>query len=65
MDLAEVIDIGGAEVEDVFEKCVELTPRKSKIVGVGNIGGIGRELLGYFKARAESPIRHDDSADGV
>ncbi len=65
MDLAEVIDIGGAEVEDVFEKCVELTPRKSKIVGVGNIGGIGRELLGYFKARAESPIRHDDTADGV
>ena len=65
MDLAEVIDLGGAEVEDIFEKCVELTPRSSRIVGVGNIGGIGRDLLGYFKARAESPIRHDDSADGV
>ncbi len=67
IDLAEVHDLGGAEVEDIFEKCAELTPVRSSIVGVGNIGGIGREILAYFAARAlpcESP-KHDDSADGV
>ncbi|RKZ29826.1 poly-gamma-glutamate synthase PgsB [bacterium] len=65
IDMANVQDMGSEEVEDIFEQCMELTPRSSIIVGVGNIGGIGREIVRYFEARAESPVEHDDSADGV
>jgi poly-gamma-glutamate synthase PgsB/CapB len=65
MEMAMVVDMGEEEVEDIFEKCMELTPGRSRIIGVGNIGGIGRELVYYFEARALPKLRHDDSADGV
>ncbi|MCK5832760.1 poly-gamma-glutamate synthase PgsB [bacterium] len=67
MNMTAVYDMGGVEVEDIFELCMELTPTHSSIVGVGNIGGIGREILAYFEARAlpRKTHHHDDSANGV
>ncbi len=65
MSMTSVIDMGDEESEDIFEKCMELTPERSRIIGVGNIGGIGRELVHYFEARSIPKHRHDDSADGV
>ena len=65
MDESIVEDMGDDEVEDIFEKCMELTPGRSRIIGVGNIGGIGQELVYYFEARSIPKHRHDDSADGV
>jgi len=65
MDMGHVHDMGGIEVEDVFERCMELTPQRSIIVGIGNIGGIGGEIVSYFEARANMSAPHDDSADGI
>ncbi len=65
MNEANVHNMGGFEVEDIFERCMELTPAKSRIIGVGNIGGIGWEIVNYFEARATAASPHDDSADGV
>jgi len=65
MDKTVVLDMGSDEVEDIFEQCMELSTDRSRIIGVGNIGGIGRELINYFEARAIPNTRHDDSADGV
>ena len=65
MKMVTVRDLGGAEVEDIFEECVESTPTQSSVIGVGNIGGIGREIVAYFEARADLPVRHDDSTGGV
>lgn len=65
MDESIVEDMGNEEAEDIFEKCMELTPERSRIIGIGNIGGIGRELVHYFEARSIPKRPHDDSADGV
>ncbi len=65
MDESIVEDMGGDEVEDIFEKCMELTPGRSRIIGMGNIGGIGLDLVHYFEARSMPTRHHDDSADGV
>ncbi|HHS50534.1 MAG TPA: poly-gamma-glutamate synthase PgsB, partial [candidate division Zixibacteria bacterium] len=65
MDETLVDDLGGADVAEIFGRCMELTPRHSVIVGVGNIGGAGRDILAYFEARTARPPAHDDSADGV
>ncbi len=46
-------DLGGRSAEDVFRKVVELTPGRSIVVGVGNIGGTGGEILSLFQERSK------------
>ncbi len=41
----------GCRVEEVFERLLALAGRKTLIMGMGNIGGQGLELLRYFKNR--------------
>ena len=46
-------DLGGKSAEDVFRKVVELTPERAIVVGVGNIGGAGGQILSLFRERSE------------
>lgn len=50
---AKIVDLGGRPAEEVFEKILELTPARSIVVGVGNIGGTGTRILSILRARSE------------
>jgi len=47
----KIIDMGGREPEEIFDKVVELTAERSIVVGVGNIGGTGGRLVSLFHER--------------
>ncbi len=49
----KIHDLGGRTAEDVFRKVVELTPERAIVVGVGNIGGAGGQILSLFRERSE------------
>jgi poly-gamma-glutamate synthase PgsB/CapB len=49
----KIHDLGGKSAEEVFRKVVELTPERAIVVGVGNIGGTGSEILSLFRERSE------------
>ena len=49
----KIHDLGGKTAEEVFRKVVELTPERAIVVGVGNIGGTGGEILSLFRERSE------------
>lgn len=46
-------DLGHGTVEELFEAVVAQVPRAATILGVGNIGGMGREIVTFFKNRGE------------
>lgn len=48
-----VLNLGGASPEEVFETVLTKTETRSTVLGVGNIGGIGQDLVDYFKNRGE------------
>ena len=50
---AKIVDLGGRPAEEVFEKILELTPARSIVVGVGNIGGTGTRILSMFRERSD------------
>jgi len=64
MDVTDVFDMGDNTPDEVFERCMELTPRNSKIIGLGNIGGIGRDLLTYIEARSKNENNHSEKDRG-
>ncbi len=49
----KIHDLGGKSAEEVFRKVVELTPEYAIVVGVGNIGGAGGEILSLFRERSK------------
>jgi len=49
----KIHDLGGKSAEEVFRKVVELTHEHAIVVGVGNIGGTGSEILSLFRERSE------------
>ena len=49
----KIHDLGGKSAEDVFRKVVELTPEHAIVVGVGNIGGAGGQILSLFRERSK------------
>lgn len=53
LSAAKIHDLGGKSAEEVFRKVVELTPSRSLVVGVGNIGGTGGQILSLFRERSE------------
>jgi poly-gamma-glutamate synthase PgsB/CapB len=53
VDAARIHDLGGKSAEDVLKKVVELTRERSIVVGVGNIGGSGGQILSLFRERSE------------
>jgi poly-gamma-glutamate synthase PgsB/CapB len=51
-DVSRVLNLEGLDVWDVFERLIELCPRRTVIVGLGNIGGIGLALTRLFRNRS-------------
>ncbi|MBM3308085.1 MAG: poly-gamma-glutamate synthase PgsB [Candidatus Eisenbacteria bacterium] len=47
-----LIDMAGCSAEQIYAKILEFTEARSLVVGVGNIGGVGGELVGLVKARS-------------
>lgn len=52
MDLSKLIFADDENVEKIFEKLVEISGPSALIVGMGNIGGPGLEMVRFFKNRA-------------
>jgi poly-gamma-glutamate synthase PgsB/CapB len=48
----KLIDMGGCTAEQILEKVLELTADRSIVVGVGNIGGVGGELVRLVTSRS-------------
>lgn len=49
----KMFSLGWAEEEEVFEKILDLTEEKSLVVGIGNMGGLGKEVVDFLKHRAK------------
>src|SRR5262249_37360239 len=48
-----ILNMGNATPEKVFEAILTKTERRSTVLGVGNMGGLGVEVADYFKNRGE------------
>jgi poly-gamma-glutamate synthase PgsB/CapB len=48
----KLVDLSGWNAEDIFEEIVKLTFERSIVVGMGNIGGTGGELVSLFRERS-------------
>lgn len=66
-DEEKMIDLGGKSVEEVFEKVVELAEPRTIVVGIGNIVGLGEEIVAYFSSRGENEFeeKHNLAATGA
>jgi gamma-polyglutamate synthase len=49
-------DLGGQSAEHVYERVLDLARGRAVVVGIGNIVGLGQEIVLHFKNRA---VRHD------
>jgi len=49
-----ISDMGGLDAEQVYERVLELVDREGIVVGIGNIVGLGQEIVLHFKNRAIS-----------
>ncbi len=49
----KLIDLGGRSATEVFNKILELTDDRSIVIGVGNIGGTGGQIVSLFRERSE------------
>lgn len=63
-DLGKMIIADDDNVELIFERIVDIAGPSSLIVGMGNIGGLGLELVRFFKNRSfvKEPIIIQESA---
>jgi len=50
---SKLIDLGGRSASEVFQKTLELTTDRSIVIGVGNIGGTGGQIVSLFRERSE------------
>ncbi|MEM9071780.1 MAG: poly-gamma-glutamate synthase PgsB, partial [Myxococcota bacterium] len=55
-DPSRVIAVESAEASEIFERVLELCEERTLVVGLGNIGGLGLDLVRFFRNRA-SPAR--------
>jgi poly-gamma-glutamate synthase PgsB/CapB len=54
VDARRISDFGGLGAEQVFERVLGLVQDQAVIVGIGNIVGLGQEIVLHFKNRAVS-----------
>jgi len=47
-------DMAGCSAQSIYERIVELTGGRSIVIGVGNIGGTGGELVRLFQSKSEA-----------
>ncbi len=50
----KLVDLGGRSATEVLRKIIELTDDRSIVIGVGNIGGTGGQIVSLFRERSES-----------
>jgi poly-gamma-glutamate synthase PgsB/CapB len=50
----QLMDLGGCDAEDVYEHLLGLVEGRAVIVGIGNIVGLGEEIVLHFRNRAVS-----------
>ncbi len=55
LDRAKLSDLGGLDAEQVYERILDLVEDRAVVVGIGNIVGLGQEIVLHFKNRA---VRH-------
>lgn len=53
LDARKMSDMGGRTPSEVYDRIVTFTEKRSIVVGVGNIGGTGGQLVSLFKARSD------------
>ena len=46
-----VVDLGGWQAEAIWQRIVELATAQATVVGIGNIAGVGHELLALLRAK--------------
>jgi poly-gamma-glutamate synthase PgsB/CapB len=51
----KLLNLGAAEPEEVFERTFQLTPRRSVVVGIGNLVGRGERIVRYYENRRVVP----------
>ncbi len=56
LEQSRVIDLGGSPAEEVFEQVVGLTEEKSLVIGIGNIVGLGEEIVMTFTNRGKEIV---------
>ena len=54
LDPQRLTDLGGLGAEQVFERVIGLAGDRAIVVGIGNIVGLGQEIVLHFKNRAVS-----------
>ncbi|MHC4798913.1 MAG: poly-gamma-glutamate synthase PgsB, partial [Planctomycetota bacterium] len=52
LDMRKVVFAENKMVDDIFETIVGLVEKSSLVMGMGNIGGPGLELVQYFRNRS-------------
>lgn len=55
LDRARLTDLGGLNAEQVFQRVINLVPERGIVFGIGNIVGLGQEIVLHFKNQA---VRH-------
>ncbi|MEK7348937.1 MAG: poly-gamma-glutamate synthase PgsB [Candidatus Eisenbacteria bacterium] len=55
LDPARLTDLGGRTAEHVYERILALAGPRATVVGIGNIVGLGQEIVLHFQNRAERP----------
>lgn len=59
----KLISAEAYRVEQIFEMVMEMVEREAMVIGMGNIGGPGLELVRYFNNRAAPPERRQVRGD--
>ncbi|MCA9067372.1 MAG: hypothetical protein KDA84_00515, partial [Planctomycetaceae bacterium] len=54
-DPDKIIEVDDSDVARLFETVVELAGRSTIVVGMGNIGNHGLEIVQYFRNRSTLP----------
>lgn len=55
VDVSGVVNAEGTSATQAFERIIEMCEAKTLVVGLGNIGGLGLELVRLFRNRARLP----------
>jgi hypothetical protein len=57
LDAAKFVYAEGRTVDRIFEEIVGISGSSALVMGIGNIGGQGLELVNHFRNRAELQVR--------
>jgi hypothetical protein len=57
LDAAKLVFVEGQRVEEIFEVALGLVAGSALVMGMGNIGGHGLDLVRFFRNRAAPPPR--------